>query len=41
MRKAFWTKLFAAGWGERRAASGVGARNEGGWRECAGGVSEK
>jgi len=30
MRKASWTKRFAAGWGERRRASGDGGSGEGG-----------
>ena len=30
MRKASWTKRFAAGWGERRRAVGDGGGGEGG-----------
>ena len=41
MRKASWTKRFAAGWGERRGANGDGGSGGEGWREWAGGVSEK
>jgi len=41
MRKASWTKRFAAGWGERRGANGDGGSGEDGWWEWAGGVSEK
>src|SRR5208283_3646245 len=41
MRKASWTKRFAGGWGERRVANGDGGSGGEGWREWAGGVSEK
>ena len=29
MRKAAWTKRFAAGWGERRAGNGPGSSEKG------------
>ena len=41
MRKASWTKRFAEGWGERRGANADGGSGGEGWREWAGGVSEK
>ncbi len=41
MRKASWTKRFAAGWGERRRAQGDRGSSEGGWWGWAGDVSEK
>jgi hypothetical protein len=41
MRKADWTKRFAAGWGERGAANALDELGESGGRESAGGVCEK
>src|SRR5271167_2372600 len=41
MRKGSWTKRFAAGWGERRHATGDIGSGEGGWWGWTGGVSEK
>ena len=41
MRKASWTKRLAAGWGERRAANGLGEPGESGWWDLAAGVSVK
>ena len=41
MRKASWTKRFAAGWGERRSANGDGRSNQGGSWGGTGGVTEK
>src|SRR5262245_35986164 len=41
MRKASWTKRFAAGWGERRAANGLGEPAESGCWGLSDGVSGK
>ena len=41
MGKASWTKRFAAGWGERRHATGDIGSGESGWWGWTGGVSQK
>src|SRR3954451_20767216 len=41
MRKASWTKRFAAGWGGQCAANGLGEPGESGCWDLAGGVSVK
>src|SRR3954469_5103565 len=41
MRKASWTKRFAAGWGGRRAANGLGEPGESGCWDLAGRVRVK